>query len=278
MSPAPAFGNRGERAAVDPPTPAVAAANRTDRGRWKPVECYECVVGISGGFNQKPFAAKCIDVQVGGSKHRFVEVVKHAEWFVKGVGGHKAQTCVLDNVTVLYEIRAKLFNISPDGSSEVEAASGVELTEAEEPTTEKEEEDEDVDPMDALNDLVETPIKRKPAPNRRATIANAKRQTRSAVAAVLMPTRPLCVGSAVADTTTISVYMKGQSQGGSPALRSIYLRMDNLDWLLSYAADQLHHQGIAETAGAEVHNKQANCPAVADLHLDWDFSAKAWLA
>ena len=164
MTPAPAFGNRGERAAVDPPTPAVAAANRTDRGRWKPVECYECVVGIRGGFNQKPFAAKCIDVQVGGSKHRFVEVVKHAEWFVKGVGGNKAQTGDLKNVTVLNDIRGKLFNISPDGSSEVEAASGVELTEAE-PTTEKEEEDEDVYPMDALNDLVETPTKRKPAPN-----------------------------------------------------------------------------------------------------------------
>ena len=56
------------------------------------------------------------------------------------------------------------------------------------------------------------------------------------------------------------------------------IRSDCIDWLLSYAADEFHRQGIAETAGAGVHDQQANCPEVPGLRLEWDFATKAWLA
>ena len=52
---------------------------------------------------------------------------------------------------------------------------------------------------------------------------------------------------------------------------------NNIDWLLAYAADELHYQGVAPAHDDEPPNQQhGNCAAVADLMLEWNFGDKAW--
>ena len=56
----------------------------------------------------------------------------------------------------------------------------------------------------------------------------------------------------------------------------LYLRSDNINWLLQYAADELLFQGVErnkEEEGEETCNSE-----VAGIHLDWDFETKAWTA
>ena len=54
------------------------------------------------------------------------------------------------------------------------------------------------------------------------------------------------------------------------------MRTDSLDWLLSYAADEHHFQGVVRSDPAKSAQGPANCSAVADLRLTWDFDGKAW--
>ena len=55
-----------------------------------------------------------------------------------------------------------------------------------------------------------------------------------------------------------------------------YLRSDNINWLLQYAADELIFQGV-ERNKEEEDEKTCNS-AVAGMHLDWDFEKKTWTA
>ena len=58
--------------------------------------------------------------------------------------------------------------------------------------------------------------------------------------------------------------------------RNLYLSVNNLDWLLAYAADELQCQGVATTDDHQPPMQHGNCSAVADLFLEWDFGEKAW--
>ena len=91
----------------------------------------------------------------------------------------------------------------------------------------------DIDPMDALDELDVRP-KAKP-PKRKAS-------NRAAVQAVVMPMRPKCAGRDSDATKTIYLYR--QPAGMSKTKNTLCLRADCLDWLLSYAADQHHCQGV----------------------------------
>ena len=89
---------------------------------------------------------------------------------------------------------------------------------------------------------------------------------------VEVPRRPACSGCEQGDTTTVWVYQGpqvGKSRNGN-----VYLRTDCIGWLLAYAADELHFQGVDQEVDDE--SPQPNCPAVADLHLEWDFTTKQW--
>ena len=89
-----------------------------------------------------------------------------------------------------------------------------------------------------------------------------------------MPQRPPCTGIGTTETIIVSVYMTELLDGSKHS--KIYLRRDCLDWLLSYAADELHFQGVTcETPEREC-TKKASCPDFPDLNLEWDFDAKAW--
>ena len=72
----------------------------------------------------------------------------------------------------------------------------------------------------------------------------------------------------------ISVYMSSRDR----AKGKFWLRRDCADWLLSCAADELHLQGVTRTSAEPACPLKANCTAVADLNLEWDFGAKAWNA
>ena len=93
------------------------------------------------------------------------------------------------------------------------------------------------------------------------------RRGKSTIEEVDVPRSPDCVG--LGEATKITVYLKGSGQRNL-SKRPIYLRVDGLDWLLSYAADEHFNQGVKSAAVDEVIVKKANCAAVADLNLEWD--------
>ena len=71
---------------TDPITPLSASRNT-----WQPVHLWAGLVGVSGGHAKKPSNAPSIMVEVDGEQRRFVELSKNAEWFLKAVGGTRAQ-------------------------------------------------------------------------------------------------------------------------------------------------------------------------------------------
>ena len=56
------------------------------------------------------------------------------------------------------------------------------------------------------------------------------------------------------------------------------MRCEDLNWLIAYAADELYFQGVVCDGRGDIYNKSANCPAVADLNVEWDFQSKTWRA
>ena len=134
--------------------------------------------------------------------------------------------------------------------------------------------DDAPDPMDALDEVPDTLIKA----TKKAVRTPHKKTARS------MVTEPSAVAgpSAVADgddrseTTTVCLYLKPNNRNIKSA--SIYIRVDCIDWLLAYAADELFYQGVKRDTAADEDLKVANCPAVADVNLEWDFDTHVWEA
>ena len=60
--------------------------------------------------------------------------------------------------------------------------------------------------------------------------------------------------------------------------RNLFLGVDSIDWLLAYAADEFHFQGVVPACPAPTAHPVGNCAAVAGLYLEWDFSANKWEA
>ncbi len=257
------FAAVGQRAAEDPITPVSAPP--TKKGGWQPVSTFQGLIGISGGFCRKPLGAQSIEWTSGNKTHRFVEISKNAEWFLKGVGGAKTQKGDLKAVTVLDEIRDKLNSTAADDGRCAEPSAVVG------PSAVADGDDDDApDSMDALDEVPDTPLKA----TKKAARTPQKKTARSMVTELQMPQRPLCVGSA--ETTTVWMYLKPNNRNIKSA--SIYIRVDCIDWLLAYAADELFYQGVKRDTAADEDLKVANCPAVADVNLEWDFTTHAWEA
>jgi hypothetical protein len=131
------------------------------------------------------------------------------------------------------------------------------------------------DPMDALDDLADmfpsgTP---KPSSKRRRLRDLIDRGRRTVVETLSVPARPLCTGSDGGATTTISVYRLPMSSRRSNG--SFYLRTDDVGWLLAYAADELHFQGVIAPRHVP-QSRVGNCPAVAGLRSEWAFATGEW--
>ena len=96
--------------------------------------------------------------------------------------------------------------------------------------------------------------------------------SKSIIKELEVPRRPDCVG--LGEATKITVYIKGCIQRNWTK-KPIYLRVDCVDWLLSYAADEHFNHCVKSAAVDEV---VANFAAVADLNLEWDSKEKVWQA
>ena len=57
-----------------------------------------------------------------------------------------------------------------------------------------------------------------------------------------------------------------------------YLRRDHIDWLISFAADELRFQGVPNNPDAVAGAKVGNCDEIPDVYMEWDFSKSAWTA
>ena len=237
-----------------------AEAKRHDV-EWNHVALHSGLIGISGGFNKKPLSARYIDVKVGDSDERFVHLNMNGEWFLKGVGGPRIQKGQLKAVSVNDIIRQKLrmvYHDAVEGEAEEEA-----------------DDDEDHDQMQQFFDVLETPKK---AVKKKETAKNkhaADVWKRSIIKDIDVPRSPECVNTEEKAVTTIVVYSPACSQRCWNR-RPIYLRVDALDWLLQFAADEQFHQGVKRATADEREVKAANCSAVAGLNLEWDFTSRIW--
>ena len=137
------------------------------------------------------------------------------------------------------------------------------------------EDDAEVDPMYALEGMASV------ADALAEIVASAKKASpmkrkfeRACVHELVIPARPMCAGGADGATTSVFVYSPTYKNKTNSVL---YLRTDCMGWLLAYGADDGSSQGVcrAETS-AEHAAPRSNCPAVADLHLEWSFAEKAW--
>ena len=244
-------GYRSATAAVAaPPTTTllpIAAIGSKCGSKWKSVVVTEDVLIVTGGFNTRPEVAKSL-LYTTDTTHSYVELDKNSAWFLKGVGGPKTSKGDLKAVQVLQEIREKF----------VAATSGDSVTAVAELKDEAEGSDDADDPMNALDTILETVAPK--AKNKAKKPLNST-PTRAMVQELVMPKRPTCTARDQDATITISVYKRGsQVRSGK---HNLYLRSDFIEWLLSYAADELHFQGIQCDIPEPECTKEANTPAVA---------------
>ena len=106
----------------------------------------------------------------------------------------------------------------------------------------------------------ETPKKCKPRQTRK-TDANVCKST-NLVRAIDMPKRPTCAGSACAEMQTVHMHVK-------PKSTALWISLDSIDWLVSYAADEHYYQGVTRS-------DPLAAVAANDYELDFDYNEKTW--
>ena len=237
--------------------PLAAAAGRKNGNKWKPPTASDSLLIVTGGFNTKCEVAKSVRYTINGTTAHYVELDKNTQWFLKGVGGPKTYKGDLKAVNVISAIRDKWSEAAVAEQKACGDADG-----------DVDADDED-DPMCALQSICPT-SKAKPRKQRsvppRATVYDLE-----------MPKRPRCAVREPGAMVTVSVYKHG---GYLTRASHLFLRSDCIEWLLSYGADELHFQGIQGDlpvdAVAAIAGENANCAAVADLNLEWDFVQRHW--
>lgn len=229
-----------------PLLPIAACGPGSRRGKWQPVGVCRGVVCVTGGFNKTPCNVASVEYKVGNTTQVFVQLEKNSHWFLKGVGGPGAQKGDLKAVQVLEDIRHNFEKVTEAAHAAESAVAGEGPAAVAEAKADSQAQDQDVDPMDALDEVEEE------LPKATATLTPTKSRTRKAekvnkflraeVQQLEMPTRPACAGRSQDGTTFINVYRK--SGASARNFGNLYLQVDSLDWLLSYAADELHFQGV----------------------------------
>jgi hypothetical protein len=237
------------------------SATRSVSQRWRPVVVLESLVNVQGGYSTRDEAANSIQYQSGGTIHTYLELDKNAGWFLRGVGGETVRKGDLKTVAVMSFLRAEFGHKLNENLDEDTAV-------AEETDTAVA---EDVDPMDAMDDLPDVPV----ATKKQAKKKRIARETcRSLVLDLVVPARPPCAGCTEGETTVVYLYRKPRADRRTNG--KLYLRSSCIEWLLSYAADELAFQGVTATPSTPSPARAGNCTAVADFHLKWDLKAKEW--
>ena len=250
--------------AAEPKTPI----SKSGSGKWHPVSIKHDRLSILGGYSSRPEAGTCLQYQVGDRVDTFLELDKNAMWFLKGVGGGKTQKGYLKPVLVIDMIR-HAFKIKLTGGAAV-----ADLPE------------EDVDPMDALDDITEvvpeakTVVRKKKGNAKKETVKIKRKLFRTEPQQLEVATRPACAASGLDDKTMIWIYQGQQGRTNIKHVdKNLFLRVDSIDWLLAYAADELHFQGVEASSNDDKGSEQSpNCTAVADLFVEYAFGINAWEA
>ena len=244
---------------------------RKGKEGWKEVQIVEDQVGISGGFLVKPLSAPCLQIVTDEIHMRFVEVNKNSEWFLKAVGGAKTQKGELGSVKVLDELR-KHMETNPSAAVADSNADDNAVADSNAVADE-------VDPMDVLDDVLETPCKKaKYNANPKAKPkAKGNTMTQSSIIEVIMPKHPPCAGGEDNGNFIVTLYMmpcRNHCRVGKHT--KLFLRVDCISWLLAYAADEHFFQGVLRVENEEP--KAGNSTAVAGVNIEWDFTCDAWKA
>ena len=235
-------------------TPVLAQKGKAG---WKDVQIVEDQVGISGGFLGKPYSAASVLIMTQEIHMRFVEVTKKSDWFIKAVGGPKAVKGELGGVKVLDELRK---HMTPSPGAAVADSEAVA---------------DDVDPMDELDEVLETPCKKPKAKAKPKAKGNTMIQ--SSIVEVVMPKSPACTGVDNGNFTATLYMMPCGKHCSVERQARLFVRVDCISWLLAYAADEHFFQGVLRVDNAE-EPKASNSTAVAGLNIEWDFTSDAWAA
>ena len=223
-------------------------------GTWKALMVLEDQIVLQVGFAKAPHQAACLKIDIEGLPHRFVHVKKQMTWFVTAVGGPQQKKNDMPTVTVLDEIAEKLAlqssNKYIDDEPETAVAAMGEV-QNEEPL---------YDPMCELNEIEDSPPLETPKKKRQF---KTNRLKPSMARTVLMPRRPPYVQCDAGLTKTVHCWVK-------PKSKSLYIKLEDLDWLCSYAADQHHYQGITRATCVDPKT------AVAATSIEWDFNRKTF--
>ena len=247
---------------MDDATIVPVSAKTTGTHKWNPISVTCDSVIVRGGYNTSREPANSItlddSLQAPGAIRTFVELDKNARWFLKGVGGPKTLKGDLKSVEVLTMLRSKLKDrIAAPGAA---VAAPVLSDAVVEPIA-------DIDPMDELDAITSA----QPKPLKYRKLSTYDR--RALVETLTVPTRPICTGRGDGDTTTISVYRLSMLDSRSNA--RLYLRTDCIDWLLAYAADELHYQGVIAPCPVP-QSRVGNRSDVPGLRLEWAFASHEW--
>ena len=193
-------------------------------------------------------------------EHFFVELDKNAHWFIKAVAGPKGRKGDLKAVEVQLLLRDKL-NQKLDEQVRIEEAGGETQSTA-----------DSQDPMDALDDIAKTRPLLTP-PKNKGTARNARSLLdRSKIYAIKVPVIPVCAGGDATDTVDVWI-----CKSSKETKLNLSLRSDCIPWLLAYACDEYTSQGVPESSPVPPSESVANCTAVADLHVSWDFLSRGWI-
>ena len=247
-------------------TPTFYGTGRS-KEQWSPTKVTACSqVGISGGFNMKPFS--CPVMKLDCPPHGellFVETSINAPWFRHGIAGKSApdKGGISSAVQVLADMHRWLDDtIAAPVAGERPPSASESQGDSQEPVR-----NEGQDPMDELDALTPAPAERHP--HRKG--APRKKVPRSECCEMPVPTRPACAPGPSGEhgpQTNIRVYRPAKRKHAN-----IWICTESINWLLAYAADEHHYQGIAQ----EDDQPEPNVPAVAGLRLDWDLERRGYV-
>ena len=240
----------------------LCATDKEKAGTWR-IACVQTnVISIQGGYSSVPSTATVVQTTQDGIVDTFVELDKNASWFVKGVGGTGVKKGDLKSVDVLSVIR-RCFHDTDEPDITGTEPSG------------------DVDPMLDLEDFA-------PADKETKRGKQKKGACKSTIKTIKVPRRPPCTNASPDDLIEISVYQKSNPNANGKKFhqnnRNLYIHMDGLDWLLSYAADEYDCQGVKTPLdsppqiASDSQGSDSQQAMQAGYELQYDVTDKSWRA
>ena len=235
-------------------------------GKWKSAIVLTDHIALEVGFSKQAYQAQCMTVDCVGGQEKFVHLKKKSTWFLAAVGGPKTNRSGLPAVTVVDTLNDKIFGPSDKQVDWQDADRGRgERGEIEQEVTEDQQIPDD--PMLLLGacapvSKLETPQKSKRARTAKSATDGSGSGIFDSSRAIDMPKRPSCAGSESAQIQTVHLHVRRQS-------RALWIRLDCIDWLVSYAADEHYFQGVSRS-------DPLTAVAANDYELEFDYSTRAW--